>query len=741
VKKESYIKIIILLILLIFSITLFSVTYQVNQNGSYDYTLIQDAIDISVSGDTIIVYPGSYYERIVIENKGITLTSLYSLTDSTHYINETIIDGNNSDNCITISEVNDLSCTIDGFTIQNAGVFENNNHRGGGLEISNNEADVFLKNNIIKNNSARYRGGGINNDETNLYLENNIIKNNDAHLGGGVASSVIPVHFSPTHKNSIYNNKGTVGLDLYFERFNQPQIELNPIYLDLFTINEVNTYYAYAYHTGMQQFTIISDNHIMEEIDADVYVSPEGDDNNSGLTPSEPLQNISTAMDRIKSNSTDKNSIRLLPGIHSSFPDHNIQLKQFVNIIGTDKLTTIIDGESAERVIFVNQSQLKNQEFSNLTFRNFSQNSGGCFGDLYQTTNENNYYLFKNLIFTNNSLFSMYASLISTQAVVTIDSCTFRNNEHGRIKLGTLRFTNQEIKVTNSSFVNNNGALLMGKPGLKNDILIENCLFADNFAEYNDSFSYESNVVSLYGMNEANIINTTFTNNNGDADTAVAFIDNQDSEYPKINIYNSIFDNNSENEIKVNIGADVDIYNSLFSRGEETIVSESTPEFMDNIFVSPELDEDYLLTAESPCIDAGTLDLPENITIPEFDLYGNQRVIGEQIDIGCHEYGLSNSNDVHNLSQINLMNYPNPFNPTTTISFSIPNKSKVDISIYNIKGQKVKTLKKGSFEKGRYDVVWNGENSNNEKVSSCVYFYKLNVDGNQKDVKKMLLLK
>ncbi len=732
----------IFILLQIISLSLFSFTYQVNQNGSFDYTSIQEAVDFSISGDTIIVYPGSYYERIVIENKGITLTSLYSITDSMHYINETIIDGNNSDNCVTISDVNDFSCTIDGFTIQNAGVFENNSYRAGGFDIAHNEADIFLKNNIIQNNYDHLKGGGIYNKQTNLYLENNIIRNNEANRGGGIAFYDNPINFSSTNKNSIYNNKGTIALDLYFERINQPQIELNPIYLDIFTINEVNTYYAYAYHSGMQEFTIISDNHIMEEIDADIYVSPEGDDNNSGLTPSEPLHNICTAMDRIKSNISDKNSIRLLPGIYSFTSDfRTIQLKQFVNIIGTNKLTTIIDGESVNSTFFVNLSQLKNQEFSNLTFRNFTDSGTQCFFDLFQTTDDNNYYLFKKLIFENNSMYSMYANLISTQAVVTIDSCIFRNNEHGRIKLGAHRFTNQEIKVTNSSFVNNNGALLMGTPGLENNMLIENCLFADNFAEYNDSFSYESNVVLILGMNEANIINSTFKNNNGDADNAVAFIDNQNTDMPIINIYNSIFDNNSENEININIGADVNIYNSLFSRGEETIVSEYTPELVDNIFVSPELDEDYLLTAESPCIDAGTLDLPENITIPEFDLYGNPRVIGEQIDVGCHEYGVSSSSEVYNLSETNLVNYPNPFNPTTTINFSITEMSNINLSIYNIRGQIIRTLENGIKEKGTHSVVWNGTDSVDSKVSSGVYFYKLRVNGKREKVKKMLLLK
>jgi hypothetical protein len=86
-------------------------------------------------------------------------------------------------------------------------------------------------------------------------------------------------------------------------------------------------------------------------------------------------------------------------------------------------------------------------------------------------------------------------------------------------------------------------------------------------------------------------------------------------------------------------------------------------------------------------------------------------------------------------------NYPNPFNPTTTISFSIPEESKVDLSIYNIKGQKVKSLVKESFKSGNHSVIWVGNDDTGRPVSSGVYFYKLNVNGKSESVKKCLLLK
>jgi len=88
-----------------------------------------------------------------------------------------------------------------------------------------------------------------------------------------------------------------------------------------------------------------------------------------------------------------------------------------------------------------------------------------------------------------------------------------------------------------------------------------------------------------------------------------------------------------------------------------------------------------------------------------------------------------------------LSNFPNPFNPETTISFSIPNDSEIELSVYNIKGQKVKALLKDNFEKGNHSIVWNGYDDSVKLVSSGIYLYKLNVNGKIEAVKKCLLLK
>ena len=85
--------------------------------------------------------------------------------------------------------------------------------------------------------------------------------------------------------------------------------------------------------------------------------------------------------------------------------------------------------------------------------------------------------------------------------------------------------------------------------------------------------------------------------------------------------------------------------------------------------------------------------------------------------------------------------FPNPFNPTTTISFSIPEESKVDIAIYNLKGQKVKQLVSDQLAGGQHSTVWNGEDEAEKQVASGIYFYQMNVNGKTKAVKKCLMVK
>ncbi|MFC1726255.1 T9SS type A sorting domain-containing protein [candidate division KSB1 bacterium] len=86
-------------------------------------------------------------------------------------------------------------------------------------------------------------------------------------------------------------------------------------------------------------------------------------------------------------------------------------------------------------------------------------------------------------------------------------------------------------------------------------------------------------------------------------------------------------------------------------------------------------------------------------------------------------------------------NYPNPFNPETNINFLLKKAGKVRITVYNVLGQKVKSIIDEYRREGIHKVTWNGTNNYGDKVSSGVYFYRLIVNGKVLDTKKMLMVK
>jgi hypothetical protein len=91
-------------------------------------------------------------------------------------------------------------------------------------------------------------------------------------------------------------------------------------------------------------------------------------------------------------------------------------------------------------------------------------------------------------------------------------------------------------------------------------------------------------------------------------------------------------------------------------------------------------------------------------------------------------------------------NYPNPFNPSTTISFGLPSQSHVTVKVYSILGQEVATLMDGVQEAGYHNAVWNGHNNSGVQAASGVYLLRVmaqSTSGNSSftQVRKMLLLK
>ena len=144
-----------------------------------DYPTIQEGIDASTDGDTVLVQPGSYVENINFNGHNILVGSLFLTTGDTTYIGQTIIDGDSSDSVVSFESGEDSTTVIVGFTIQN-GYAED----GGGIYCVSN-SNPTVDSNIIGENSADI-GGGIHCSNSNPRIINNVITANSANFGGGI---------------------------------------------------------------------------------------------------------------------------------------------------------------------------------------------------------------------------------------------------------------------------------------------------------------------------------------------------------------------------------------------------------------------------------------------------------------------------------------------------------------------------------------------------------------------------
>ena len=150
---------------------------------------------------------------------------------------------------------------------------------------------------------------------------------------------------------------------------------------------------------------------------------------------------------------------------------------------------------------------------------------------------------------------------------------------------------------------------------------------------------------------------------------------------------------------------------------------------------------DFSLLATSPCIDAGiaTFDL-DGVTIINMVA---ERYLNEAPDMGAWEYdgpvsitGKNSRPENFSLNQ----NFPNPFNPSTTIRYELPQQSDVQIIVYDILGQAVATLVSGNQSPGYHSVQWNSKNDQGQPVSAGLYLYSIRA-GEFSKTRKMLLVK
>ncbi|RLD78999.1 MAG: hypothetical protein DRJ10_09495, partial [Bacteroidetes bacterium] len=716
--------------------TLAAQTITVKQDSTGDYVHIQDAIDAATHGDTVLVWPGTYYENLIINDKNIVLGSLTLTTQDKQYNTQTIIDGSSdSATCVVFVYCDDY-VELNGFTICNAWGFWASLPAAGGV-FFRFATNASVKNCIIKNNVTSDDGGGIGINRSNVFLSANSVFNNHAfHSGGGIYVVRSRVEFDPINRCNIYLNYSAQGTDI--SQFDSSG-ETPPVHVlvDTFTVQTPDYYYLMNGFNIGEALSYDINYSIIETVKQDLYVSPYGDNSNSGLSPTEPLNDIYYALLKMESDSISPDTIHIADGVYS-FDDgekYPLSLKRDVSLKGTSRDSTILDANN--RIYLLNGiEKAHNYSIKNLTLRNGNGNLHTYFrtGAFRLWDNEN--VLFENLKVTENK-----ARYISGGSIVHCNNARFVNVEFSHnIGGNPLRLTNgfdqyfDTIYVNDCQFLENLPDNSVIDEGLGGDVFLNgqtwsdapnkltafftNCLFVKNRARLLENGGGGAATFHASFSSQAYLINCTFSENVAESPTSVSIGVTYGSN---MHIYNSIFYANEPIEIGISgeeaYPCTLNIYNSLVDGGEDGIkyISDYNTVYYDT---ETNIDEDplflgkwehpYQIDNGSPCIDVGTLaNLPDFIELPEFDLAGNPRIVGDSIDMGAYEWNPTVGIDEYQYQPIDnvqpklLHVAPNPFRTETTITADWDFQGQVQIEIYNNSGLRVKQLKSGqAYGKG-----------------------------------------
>ena len=767
------IKLFTLFVLICVNSWLHSTTWHIKQDGTGNFSTIQEGIDASTDSDTVLVYPGTYYENLNIDAKNITLSSLEMITGNPQYIASTIIDGQRQGSCIILQYI-DIDVTIRGFTIQNGYASFLMANDGGGIQA------IYIENGTIMNchfkKNLATRGGAFYTSRVDLAFSGLRITDNSAGLGGAAYWSYdSDITFDPDNRCNIFNNNAGKGADLCASY----EVNVNVI-VDTFTVFNPDRFFAEYLDEASYTFDI--QHNWMELVSQDLYVTVDGDDNNSGLTPDEPLKNISWAVRKVQANEQNPHTIHVAAGTYSHEINQQIYpigCKEYVSIIGEDMETTILNNDSMN-ITILGLNLTGFAEISNFTIQNNFDFEANCilnfrsidFVKVANITIDGNSNiksiivseyvenLYDNIIVTNNTA-KINAGVALYEDTGILKNCTISNNSlvyypiypGGSTGLHLDAYDNFIVEntiISNCTSYDEDSCVsrLVTEYGNNDHITVNNCLISGNSS--NDEF-----VIGVFGDGNIEINNSTIVDNYNNDNTIKAF--------GNLTLRNTIMHNNTNHEIymaddtQYGYTYELNVENCNIKNGEAGIYNQNNVNIINwgegNINEDPLFllsgDDPYQLTLGSPCIDTGTPDTT-GLFLPPWDLLHNHRVWdGDEngtatIDMGCYEFNSEPysgiSDDEIPVVDYQLANYPNPFNPETKIVFDLPEAGQVKLEIYNIKGQKVKTLLDCYMSPGRSEMLWNSKDNNGKRVSSGVYFYKLQTP-KKSLTKKMLLLK
>ncbi len=799
---------ILIIILLIASINITATVLEVGLGQDFTYNTIQSAVDAAVDYDTVLVHPGRYIENVEVLEKSLTLGSLFLTTGNQAYIDSTIIDGDNEWRVLYFEHDRFLPTSkwfrVSGFSITNGNTLTNHDNLpeglhtdGGGIAI---DCYSYLQqpfseiNNCKIFNNTSSRGGGITSYNSNITIANcEIFNNNGGQIGGGIYAFGIDyqLELSETYPNSVYNNSAGKGRDVYIEPVNSNPAYLNGLYFDKISVAPEDDFSHYYYVSDVIEWDgeLTYNEYVYERIEADLYVSPSGNDNNSGLSPAQALKTISKATSLLKARGNgDYNIVHVAPGLYS--PDTTgeifpISMDRGTKLVGAGSVDTILDGENQICNFFylednsdisvsgfscknlysragwagiVRANNVESLEMKDLYVENI--HTDGVFVIFYSSNilledislKNYNYHGFK-IAASQGIMHNIWADSLN----VTMEVGGQPGSMPFMIDQGSYRISN--IAVTNSIIPGGRAFQYGNANNDTDDFVTVNNLLVTNCSYTPLDWNYTTVAFAGEHISQIKVNNMTLVNNTNNWPILGIRGD--------VKIRNSIFDNpNSSYEIYLMDPAEVptpgvsslDIDYSLVRGGIDALVTDYDEEWIlnwgDNMleedpgFVGGDesLWSSYFLAEDSPCIDAGIPDTT-GFYMTAMDLNGCERVYGSAVDLGCFEYGSSvANNDNHEIEAVKnkIMIYPNPaqlnngLKGVTTIEFTLPGaKAKnIKVGVYNLKGQKVRDLRVGqSFynnlkvDNPTYSLHWDLKNNRGKNVSSGIYFIKAD-DGN-----------
>ncbi len=588
--------------------------------------------------------------------------------------NPTIISGSDQSGIFHVSDNANVR-------FQNLVLIHGNCENGGAIYLGE-EAVAEVNGVTIKDNKAEQSGGGIYCGQTSkLILSKTTVSNNQACTGGGIyLGSFTNMETDPVNRCNVFHNLAEQGNDFF--GYNQ-----SIIYLDTCTLVEPNT--AIASAANSMDFDILhGKNQLITE---DAFVSPDGNNNNTGTSPDSPLKNIDLAFALATGNSAEPVTVWLSEGTYSPsgtgeyFP---INLDTNVHLKGISKDLTILSPEG-NNGIFVNH----NNHLENVTFT----------GAATAIIIDNGFPVIQNVRVTNSLACGVRASTSSP---------VFRN------------------MILDNNFNSTDGGAFYFTTSFPT---LVNVLIVDNQADRGAGIYCNPAVID--------IINSTLTGNSSGNFGGSGIYGGNNSI---ISLTNSIVYDNFPEEVflqGIYSPGSINVLNSTIRDGEAGIQGTTawTINWLEgNLDLSPDFMEygnsPYALSETSPCIDAGTPDTT-GLGLPIWDLLDNKRFWdgdndGDTIvDMGAYEFGATvvgmeavAQGSIPIATGIKVQGYPNPTSGVYHIGVTLDRQEPVSWQVFDVRGMLVYEAGKRLLKAGEHELKLDAG-----ELKEGVYFCRVKV--------------